>query len=211
MTWSVLLIAAMLSNADLMIENKARWDTEIHDGFEFHYWEDNFRNKLGIIRLIKVLALLSHVIVNVIFMCYNFRTLPIRDPLERLNQAKHIVTWFEFPIKFFQCHCVVVFACISVYSAFLRSVNGEGYVRLVECLRLLASYSVLKAIPRANPINAFSDVSKAKHVGGDVHHFSERWKKALACGLFKTFGAINGFTIYATLTEAQEKRKDEKT
>ena len=137
-------------------------------------------------------------------MCYNFRTLPIRDPLERLNQAKHIVTWFEFRIKFSQCHCVVMFA-------FLRSVNGEGYVRLVECLRLLASYSVLKSIPRANPINAFSEVSKAKHVGGDDPHLSERWKKALACGLVKTFGAINGFTIYATLTEAQEKRKDEKT
>jgi len=59
-------------------------------------------------RTLQFLSILVRFAGNVAFISYNFKNLPPRDPDERLNQAKHIVTWVEFP-----CIIFGAFVCVA--------------------------------------------------------------------------------------------------
>ena len=96
------------------------------------------------------LLLLLRVVGNASFIFYNFHSLPKRNPEERLNQAKHCVTWMELPcMLFFLCFIVL----LGVVMLCTRSVSF-GIGNWLSVVKGASTFSVLLSLPLANPLVA---------------------------------------------------------
>jgi len=107
-------------------------------------------------RILDFLVILVRFAGNIAFISYNFLNLPPRDPNERLNQAKHIVIWVEFPVA-------MLMAFLSV-TGLLGWIVGKKVcgIGLCSILKGTGKFSVLSCLPLANPMKMIDRMRKTK-------------------------------------------------
>jgi len=107
-------------------------------------------------RILDFLVILVRFAGNIAFISYNFLNLPPRDPNERLNQAKHIVTWVEFPVA-------MLMAFLSV-TGLLGWIVGKKVCGMWLCkiLKGTGQFSVLLCLPLANPMKMIDRMNKTR-------------------------------------------------
>ena len=112
-------------------------------------------------RWFKVLALFGKVTLNITFICYNFYSLPPRDPDEPLNQAKHVVSWLETGgIGLF-----IVTVFINSLAVCRRNSANNGF-EVRTHLHRMSGFSVLQSISHANPMKTMQELQKTYRVQG---------------------------------------------
>lgn len=104
-------------------------------------------------RSAKVMLLFARALINISFIIFSFITLPKRDPNERLNMAKHIVSWVELPLIIIMC---LTFCCSSVLS--VLSGNAEVVYFTAKLLRSIGKVSVLMTVPLVHPVAALEQL-----------------------------------------------------
>eukprot|EP00931_Biecheleriopsis_adriatica_P059557 TRINITY_DN35652_c0_g1_i1.p1 TRINITY_DN35652_c0_g1~~TRINITY_DN35652_c0_g1_i1.p1 ORF type:complete len:366 (+),score=34.63 TRINITY_DN35652_c0_g1_i1:88-1185(+) len=138
-------------------------DVPADSGLSRETHEVVFKDEIGAVRVLKCLGLFGRIVVNVTFIAYNFYALPTRDPKERLNQAKHIVTWVEFPMICLMALTVCVCTLCLCFSG-----NGRNLGTAVTYLQLSSSFSVLQSIALANPMRFISTMSDTRKTMGNL-------------------------------------------
>ncbi|CAE7217521.1 unnamed protein product [Symbiodinium natans] len=109
------------------------------------------------------LFLVLRTVGNAAFIVYNFCTLPTRDPDERLNQAKHCVTWLEFP------GTVLVLSIITLLAiATLCTSNMKLALAWRDALKAASTFSVLQTLPLASPMTFKKTIEEAIRTKGLV-------------------------------------------
>eukprot|EP00438_Fugacium_kawagutii_P011041 Skav217108 [mRNA] locus=scaffold1627:105176:105859:- [translate_table: standard] len=90
----------------------------------------------------------------------NFHALPKRDPTEVANMAKHSVAWFEFPAA------ILFPLVVFIHTARLCTSSHVDLPGIVDPLQKGGSFSALRALPMANPMNAMDAIAVAKTTKG---------------------------------------------
>ena len=103
-------------------------------------------------RVAQFLILLGMAALNVTFVTSNFLSLPKRDPTETANMSKYFVAWLESPM-------VIVFGCLTMALFMQAGCSGQPDVAgMVKCLRFTGSFSALRTLQMASPINAMNEI-----------------------------------------------------
>mmetsp|Transcript_12523 Transcript_12523/g.24413 ORF Transcript_12523/g.24413 Transcript_12523/m.24413 type:complete len:349 (+) Transcript_12523:71-1117(+) len=127
--------------------------------------EDNlssvFEAEPSLLRCAKFAACLAQACGNVAFITWVFFTLPPRSPTERLNQAKHLVSWFEFPIT-----CAVASLLLILIPFVCLTGKKNQSTVIAKNLTNMRRFSVLLSLPLANPIKAFDGFQQVKKKEG---------------------------------------------
>lgn len=132
-----------------------------HDSIDAKDLRSIFGTKTDPIRIATFAFTLAKVAVNIAFIMYNFNTLPPRDPDKRLNQAKHMVTWFEFPMLCILASCTLIFIPSAIVDQSPRYLLVVG-----RHLQLIGSFSALGSLRHANPIRAMDEILRKKREDG---------------------------------------------
>ena len=151
-----------VEDAELSHEGKEKYGTSakaVRDTFSKRkYW------------FAKSLFLLAQGIINAAFILHNLVTLPVRDPEELFNQSKHLVIWVEFYLEMLfvtqLLMGLIVLLCGKGNSKLPLPCASELAVYCAKNAGLVANFSVLKSLPKANPMREFQEVATEMHARG---------------------------------------------